>query len=92
MLGTVRIVVAEEPAKDKVTIKQFTNSIGMRMVPNKAGFSRASERLCGPFWMPRCADCGRDEQAARACQSQTPIAALTVSGAAGAKASSCRNP
>jgi hypothetical protein len=55
MLGAVRIVVAEEPAKDKVTLKQFTNSISMRMVPIKAGFSRASERLCGPPWMPRCA-------------------------------------
>jgi len=48
MLGADRIVVAEEPAKDKVTLKQFANSIGMRMVPIKAGFSRASERLCGP--------------------------------------------
>ena len=48
MLGAVRIVVAEEPAKDKVTLKQFADSIGMRMVPIKAGFSRASERLCGP--------------------------------------------
>ena len=88
MLGAVRIVVAEEPAKDKVTLKQFTNSIGMRMVPNKAGFSRASERLCGPSWMPRCANRSRDAQAVRACQSQAPIATLTLSGAAGAKVNS----
>jgi hypothetical protein len=86
MLGADRIVVAEEPAKDKVTLKQFTNFIGMRMVPIKAGFSRASERLCGPPWMPRCAGRGRDAQAARACESQAPIVTLTVSGAADAEA------
>ncbi len=88
MLGADRIVVAEEPAKDKVTLKQFANSIGMRMVPIKAGFSRASERLCGPPWMPRSTDRSRDAQAACACQSQAPIATLTVSGAAGAEANS----
>jgi len=39
--------------KDNVTLKQFANSIGMRMVPNKAGFSRASE-LCAD--RPGCRD------------------------------------
>jgi hypothetical protein len=53
MLGTVGIVVAEEPAKDKVTLKQFTNSIGMRIVPIKAGFCGRRSVCAG---RPGCSD------------------------------------